>query len=410
MLANAIFGATIKRGNLTVIDAGGRSRTYGDGAGPPVSIKLQDRKVEWELFRNPKLGVGETYTDGRLTIETGSLRDFLSICTSNMAKLEDIPLMSMLDRLAGAFRYLRTINPVRRARRNVAHHYDLSGELYDLFLDKDRQYSCAYFNHPNQSLEEAQFNKKRHIAAKLLLDRADLSVLDIGSGWGGMGLYLAEALGAEVTGLTLSSEQHKISNERAHRSGLADRVRFELQDYRLAEGTYDRIVSVGMFEHVGPAHFREFFRKAKSLLRSDGVMLLHSIGHYDAPGTTNPWITKYIFPGGYIPALSEVLAAIEKVGLVVTDIEILRYHYAETLKNWYQRFHANKERVLEIYDDRFYRMWDFYLTSCEQAFRNSGLMVFQIQLAHRMDAVPLQRDYITDWERGQKVTTSHAAE
>jgi cyclopropane-fatty-acyl-phospholipid synthase len=412
MLANFIFGAVIKAGDLTVIDAGGGSHRYGDGSGPPVTIKLHGRKAEWELFRNPKLGVGETYMDGRLTIEAGSLRDFLLICTSNVAVLENIPLISMLDRLAGMVRYLWTINPVHRARRNVAHHYDLSGQLYDLFLDKDRQYSCAYFDHPDQSLEEAQFNKKRHIAAKLLLDDAKLKVLDIGSGWGGLGLYLAETVGAEVTGLTLSSEQHKISNARARRSGLAERVRFELQDYRLAEGTYDRIVSVGMFEHVGPAHFREFFRKAKSLLRPDGVMLLHSIGHYDTPGTTNPWITKYIFPGGYIPALSEVLAAIEKAGLVVADIEILRYHYAETLRHWYQRFHANKDKVLEIYDERFYRMWDFYLTSCEQAFRNSGLMVFQIQLARQMDAVPLQRDYITDafGRRGRGIlSTLHTA-
>jgi cyclopropane-fatty-acyl-phospholipid synthase len=410
MLANVIFRATTKTGNLTIVDAGGKSRSYGDGTGPEVTIKLHDRLVEWNIFRNPRLGVGEAYMDGRLTIEKGSLRDFLSICTSNIAALQNIPLISKFDRLADLVRYLQTFNPVQRARRNVAHHYDLSSELYDLFLDWDRQYSCAYFDHPEQSLEVAQLNKKRHIAAKLLLDRPYLKVLDIGSGWGGMGLYLAETVGADVTGLTLSSEQHRISNERAGRAGLGDQVRFELQDYRLAEGTYDRIVSIGMFEHVGPAHFREYFRKAKSLLRPDGVMLLHSIGHYDTPCITNPWITKYIFPGGYVPALSEVLAAIEKAGLVVTDIEILRYHYAETLKNWYQRFRANKEKVLRLYDERFYRMWEFYLLGCEQGFRNSGMMVFQIQLARRMDAVPPQRDYIIDWERGQKTTASRAAE
>jgi cyclopropane-fatty-acyl-phospholipid synthase len=410
MLANVIFRATTKTGNLTVVDAGGKSRSYGDGTGPEVTIKLHDRLVEWNIFRNPRLGVGEAYMDGRLTIEKGSLRDFLSICTSNIVALQNIPLISKFDRLADLVRYLQTFNPVQRARRNVAHHYDLSSELYDLFLDWDRQYSCAYFDHPEQSLEVAQLNKKRHIAAKMLLDRPYLEVLDIGSGWGGMGLYLAETVGADVTGLTLSSEQHRISNERAGRAGLGDQVRFELQDYRLAEGTYDRIVSIGMFEHVGPAHFREYFRKAKSLLRPDGVMLLHSIGHYDTPCITNPWITKYIFPGGYVPALSEVLAAIEKAGLVVTDIEILRYHYAETLKNWYQRFRANKEKVLRLYDERFYRMWEFYLLGCEQGFRNSGMMVFQIQLARRMDAVPPQRDYIIDWERGQKTTASRAAE
>jgi len=410
MLANVIFRATTKTGNLTIVDAGGKSRSYGDGTGPEVTIKLHDRLVEWNIFRNPRLGVGEAYMDGRLTIKKGSLRDFLSICTSNIVALQNIPLISKFDRLADLVRYLQTFNPVPRARRNVAHHYDLSGELYDLFLDWDRQYSCAYFDHPEQSLEVAQLNKKRHIAAKLLLDRPYLKVLDIGSGWGGMGLYLAETVGADVTGLTLSSEQHRISNERAGRAGLGDQIRFELQDYRLAEGTYDRIVSIGMFEHVGPAHFREYFRKAKSLLRPDGVMLLHSIGHYDTPCITNPWITKYIFPGGYVPALSEVLAAIEKAGLVVTDIEILRYHYAETLKNWHQRFRANKEKVLRLYDERFYRMWEFYLLGCEQGFRNSGMMVFQIQLARRMDAVPTQRDYIIDWERGQKTTASRAAE
>ncbi|MGH6886480.1 MAG: class I SAM-dependent methyltransferase, partial [Geminicoccales bacterium] len=291
-------------------------------------------------------------------------------------------------------------NPVPRARANAAHHYDLSDALYDLFLDADRQYSCAYFTHPHDDLAQAQADKKRHIAAKLLL-RPGHRVLDIGSGWGGLGLYLAGAGAGEVVGITLAEEQLKVSRARAEQAGLADRVRFELRDYRDQAGRFDRIVSVGMFEHVGLQHYPAFFRKIRELLVEDGVALVHAIGRMHGPGATNAWIRKYIFPGGYAPALSEVLPAVERLGLWVTDIEILRLHYAKTLRAWRRRFMANRDRVAQVYDERFCRMWEFYLIGSELAFRRMGHMVFQIQLAKRQDAVPLTRDYIVDWERGR---------
>jgi cyclopropane-fatty-acyl-phospholipid synthase len=303
---------------------------------------------------------------------------------------------------------LHQYNPAPRARANVAHHYDLSDALYDLFLDADRQYSCAYFSHDHDDLEQAQRDKKRHVAAKLLLEPG-VRVLDIGSGWGGLGLYMAEAGAGEVVGITLSEEQLKVSRGRAARAGLADRVRFELCDYRALDGKFDRIVSVGMFEHVGIRHYPEFFGTVRDLLTDDGVALLHSIGRADGPGSTNPFIRKYIFPGGYSPALSEVLPVVERAGLWVTDIEILRLHYAETLRLWRQRFEANRARIAELYDERFCRMWEFYLVGAELTFRRMGHMVFQLQLARRQEAVPLTRDYITDWERG-RLETAIAAE
>jgi cyclopropane-fatty-acyl-phospholipid synthase len=301
------------------------------------------------------------------------------------------------------YRRIEMFNPRGRARHNVAHHYDLDGRLYSLFLDADRQYSCGYFESPGQSLDDAQLAKKRHLAAKLLVEPGksgqDLHVLDIGCGWGGLGLYLAENAGADVTGVTLSQEQHAIANERAAEKGLTGRARFKLQDYRDVEGPFDRIVSVGMFEHVGVNYYDTFFRKSAELLADDGVMVLHSIGRSDPPGITNPWISKYIFPGGYIPALSEVLPRIEKAGLLVTDIEILRLHYAETLKAWRQRFLAHRAEVERIYDERFERMWEFYLASSEMSFREQNLMVMQIQLTKRQGIVPMTRDYIVREEQ-----------
>jgi cyclopropane-fatty-acyl-phospholipid synthase len=296
-----------------------------------------------------------------------------------------------------ALRSLYQRNSESRAKRNVAHHYDLDGRLYELFLDADRQYSCAYFEHPEQTIEEAQLAKKRHIAAKLLVEPGH-SVLDIGSGWGGLALYLAEQCGAEVTGITLSDEQLAIAQKRAIQRGLAGPVSFLLQDYRAIKGQFDRIVSVGMFEHVGVGYYDTFFSKAADLLADDGVMVLHSIGSIDGPGVTNPWMTKYIFPGGYSPALSEVLPAIERAGLIVTDIEILRLHYAQTLRAWRERFVSRRAEAEALYDERFFRMWEFYLAGCEAAFRFGGLMVFQIQLAKKLDAVPLTRGYIADRE------------
>ncbi|MEQ8639482.1 MAG: cyclopropane-fatty-acyl-phospholipid synthase family protein [Alphaproteobacteria bacterium] len=398
-MLDTVLKRLISVGRLEVVDHAGKRRVFeGSRPGPTATIRLADRATEWRIVRNPKLAVGEAYMDGRLTVEDGDLYGFLDLCARNLGAPTNLPFhggWSLLQRLT---RHIHMFNPVGRAKTNVAHHYDLSDTLYDLFLDRDRQYSCAYFASDNDSLEIAQDNKKRHIAAKLLLERGQ-KVLDIGSGWGGMGLYLAEVAGCDVTGVTLSEEQHKVSNRRAEDAGLNDRVRFKLQDYRDEAGQYDRIVSVGMFEHVGAGHYLEYFRKVRQLLKPDGVMLLHSIGRMEPPGGTNPWLRKYIFPGGYTPALSETLRALERAGLWVTDIEILRLHYAKTLREWRRRFNANRARIEQIYDERFGRMWDFYLAGCEVAFRHMGQMVFQMQITREQTAVPLTRDYMVDWER-----------
>jgi cyclopropane-fatty-acyl-phospholipid synthase len=317
-------------------------------------------------------------------------------------------LARLLNGSVTLFRRIHQYNPLPRARQNVAHHYDLSDQFYELFLDRDRQYSCGYFRDEAEDLDAAQLDKKKHLAAKLLI-RPGQKVLDIGSGWGGLALYLSAECGADVTGLTLSVEQHKFATRRAAAAGLSDRVRFYLRDYREEVGQYDRIVSVGMFEHVGLNHYGAFFTKLKSLLAPDGVALLHSIGRKDGPGTTMPWIRKYIFPGGYVPALSEVLPAVEQLRLWVTDIEILRLHYAETLRAWRRRFERNRDRVLALYDERFYRMWEMYLVGSEIAFRRQDHMVFQMQLAKAVDAVPLTRDYMLDWEREHSSAAERAA-
>jgi len=398
MLASLLLKRVVTVGTLTVIDAHGKAHVFCGTEEPKVTIRLHDKALHHKLLLTPKLAVGEAYMNGTLTIEEGTLYDFLDLAGHNMARLEGHPLQATQLALGRVLRFIHTYNPIGRAQQNVAHHYDLSGALYDLFLDKDRQYSCAYFMTDNDSLEVAQHNKKLHLAAKLLLEPGQ-KVLDIGSGWGGLGLYLAKLAGVDVTGVTLSVEQQKRSQQGAVDMGLADRVHFKLLDYRKEEGKFDRIVSVGMFEHVGATHYREFFRKIKSLLKEDGVAVLHSIGRMDPPGSTNPWLRKYIFPGGYTPALSEVMKALETEGLWVTDIEILRLHYAKTLREWHRRFQANRDKIKALYDERFCRMWEFYLIGCEVAFRHMGQMVFQMQLARRQDAVPLTRDYITDYER-----------
>jgi cyclopropane-fatty-acyl-phospholipid synthase len=375
---------------------------FGDGSGKEIAIRLHDRALHWKLFVHPELHLGEGYMNGTLTLEQGTLRDLLELFGRNIAHYKTHTWSKATLGLATMFRRLQQHNPVGQAQRNVAHHYDLRDELYDLFLDRDRQYSCAYFATGNDTLEQAQANKKRHIAAKLLL-KPGQKVLDIGSGWGGLGLYLARVGDVDVTGVTLSEEQQKVSTQRAQDAGLTPQVRFHLRDYRNETNTYDRIVSVGMFEHVGAQHYDEFFGKLKALLKDDGVALLHAIGRMEPPGHTNAWLRKYIFPGGYSPALSEVVAAVERAGLWITDIEILRLHYAETIKEWHRRFLANRERIKAIYDERFCRMWEFYLVGCEIAFRYFDQMVFQMQITRRLDAVPIVRDYVTDWERTHRL-------
>ena len=341
------------------------------------------------------MSFGESYTDGTLLVERGSLADVMAIV------LDQPDMVPRWAKLRWWLRYLvrnvQQFNPRGRSRNNVARHYDLDGRLYSLFLDADKQYSCAYFETPDMTLDDAQLAKKRHITAKLLVERGH-SVLDIGSGWGGLGLYLAEMTGANVTGVTLSTEQLQVSNARAGENHLTRSAKFLLQDYRDIPGPFDRIVSVGMFEHVGVDHYDTFFKRCAELLDVDGVMLLHSIGRSEGPGITNPWIAKYIFPGGYVPALSEVLPAIERAGLLVCDIEILRLHYAETLKAWRERFMARREEAVQLYDEQFARMWEFYLASSEMAFRKQNTMNFQIQITKRQGIVPMTRDYISHAE------------
>lgn len=398
MLLARFLKRLIRVGHFTVIDADGREHLFSGRDGPAVTIRLHDRTLHWRLFVRPELFAGEAFMDGTLTVEDGSIYDFLDLVGRNIEAAERDPFDRVSRWCDVALRRIQQYNPATRAHRNVAHHYDLSGELYRLFLDADQQYSCAYFLNPDDDIDQAQAQKRRHIAAKLLLEPG-MSVLDIGSGWGGLGLYLAERTGARVTGITLSREQLAASQARANQAGLDDRASFALRDYREQEGSFERIVSVGMFEHVGVNHYDEFFSVVRDRLAEDGVVLLHTIGRVEVPGSTNPWMRKYIFPGGYSPALSEVLAAVERAGLWVTDIEILRLHYAQTLRQWRARFLANREAAARLYDERFCRMWEFYLAASEIAFRYLRNAVFQIQLARRQEAVPLTRDYIATAER-----------
>ncbi|MFL5002317.1 MAG: class I SAM-dependent methyltransferase [Xanthobacteraceae bacterium] len=392
-LLRSVLSGLIRHGNLRVTTANGRSFTLGDGSGKCVAVRFMTSAAEFAVLLDPELKVGETYMDGGFVVEEGSIADLLALALSQ-DQMTSLPGWMRPQWLARyLWRRLQQFNRRGRARKNVAHHYDLDGHLYSLFLDADRQYSCAYFEAPDMSLDDAQLAKKRHLAAKLLLEPKS-RVLDIGSGWGGLALYLAEVCGARVKGVTLSQEQLAASRARAEEKGLGSAVEFQLQDYRDVGERYDRIVSVGMFEHVGIGFYDAFFRKCAELLEPDGVILLHSIGRSEGPGVTNPFIAKYIFPGGYIPALSEVLPAVERAGLLVTDVEMLRLHYAETLKAWRERFLVHREEVERLYDPRFLRMWEFYLASSEMSFRHSGLMVFQLQLTKREGVVPITRDYI----------------
>src|SRR5436305_9612492 len=400
MLLASALPRFIRLGRLRLIDAAGKTHVFEGSPGPSASVRLHDPSLHWKFLLSPLFYVPDAYINGGLTVEEGSLYEFLDILTLNEEGSHGGRLMRLGDIAGRVLRYIHQYNPVHRARRNVEHHYDLSDQLYELFLNRERQYSCAYFQSPDDGLDTAQLSKKRHIAAKLLLGPGQ-KVLDIGSGWGGLALYLAGECGADVTGLTLSQEQLKGGERRAAAAGLSDRVRFHLRDYREETGKYDRIVSVGMFEHVGVNQYGAFFDKLNALLAPEGVALLHSIGRMDGPGTTNPWLRKYIFPGGYCPALSEVVPVVEQKRLWITDIEILRLHYAETLRAWRARFEQNRERIKALYDERFCRMWETYLVGSELAFRRGGHLVFQMQLAKQVDAVPLTRDYMLDWERAR---------
>lgn len=383
----------ISVGNLRVITPGGMILTCGDGRGRPVVVRLKSYATLCAVLFDPELRFGEAYMDGSIVVEHGSLADALAVLMGQPAAQKPRYWMRFGWMLRYLFRRVAQFNIPTLSRRNVVHHYDLDDSLYRLFLDADRQYSCAYFEFSEQSLDDAQLAKKRHLAAKLIL-RPSLRVLEIGCGWGGLALYLGEFCNVHVTGITLSDRQLGIAQNRAREQGLLDCVDFQVRDYRDLGQTFDRLVSVGMFEHVGVGFYDAFFRRCASLLADDGVMLLSSTGRSDGPNATCPWIAKYIFPGGYIPALSEVIPAIERAGLLVTDIEILRLHYAETLRAWRDRFLAHRETVHQLYDERFVRMWQFYLAGSEMAFREQGMMVFQIQITKRQDVVPRTRDYI----------------
>jgi cyclopropane-fatty-acyl-phospholipid synthase len=387
-------------GRLTVRWPNGEMTTYSGEPGPEALMELRDARTVRRITHNPSLAVGEAYMNGGLVPVDCTIHDVVKVLMTNQeSETSSHSILKFRWAMERMGRRLAQFNPASRSQRNVAHHYDLNGRLYSLFLDRDRQYSCAYFPRGDETLEEAQIAKKRHIAAKLKLDRPDLEVLDIGCGWGGMALTLARDYGARVTGITLSVEQLNEARARAESEGLSDRVTFELLDYRSLCRRFDRIVSVGMFEHVGIGHYRSFFDVVKRCLAPDGVALVHSIGRSDGPGATNPWITKYIFPGGYSPSISEVFPAVEHTGLIVTDVEILRLHYAETLRHWRRRFAANRDAIMGLYDERFCRMFEFYLSGSEMSFRVGKHIVFQMQITRDQTAAPLTRDYITETER-----------
>jgi cyclopropane-fatty-acyl-phospholipid synthase len=386
----AFLRGPIKTGRLKVTAPDGSIHVLnGTAEGPEASISIADERLLRRMLVMPDLYLGEAYMEGALRVEEGSLYDVLDFFACNlMSRLHD----STATALPGSFQS----NVLGQAKANVAHHYDLNRRLFELFLDRDLQYSCAYFTSQRESLEDAQANKKKRIAAKLLL-RPGMRVLDIGSGFGGLALDLARWFDVDVVGLTLSEEQWRVSQDRARDAGLEKRVVFKLLDYREETGRYDRIVSVGMFEHVGRSHYDEFFGKMRELMTDDGVCLLHSIGRMAPPGSNSPWLIKYIFPGGYVPSLSEAFAAMERAGVWITDVEILRLHYAETLRQWHQRFQANRDKVRSLYDERFCRMWEFYLQLCEIGYRRLNWMVFQTQIARRLTTVPLTRAYLARW-------------
>jgi cyclopropane-fatty-acyl-phospholipid synthase len=397
-LIGRLVDKLLPEGSLTLKLPGKEPRTYGRGGGKHLTLRFTDRRVAFEILKNPRLGIGEVYMNGRLIIEDGTMLDLLELVfRANPWEDAGEGRAAMARGKKSIFKLLRH-NNLKRARRNVAHHYDLSDDLYELFLDEDKQYSCAFFTDPSNSLEQAQLDKKAHIAAKLALQPGQ-RVLDIGCGWGGLALYLHKVAGVDVLGVTLSEHQLKIARERAEAAGVADHVKFELRDYRLLDDKFDRIVSVGMFEHVGLDHYGEFFAKCRDLLKVDGVMLLHTIGKLgEASLSPDPFIDKYVFPGGYLPSLSQIITASEKTRLIASDIETLRLHYAHTVREWLQRFMAQREKVLELYDERFFRMWEFYLCGAIVFFEHGAGCNYQIQYIRDRRALPITRGYMGETE------------
>ena len=359
----------------------------------PITLKLLDKKLHYKLLLYPDLYLGEAYTDGNIIIENGSLTDFLEIAMRNLGRNEINIFGQTLKKIKGTYRYLTNFNFVKKSKNNIAHHYDISDDLYDLFLDPKRQYSCGYFKDKNDSLEVAQNNKIDHLIKKLNL-KPNQKVLDIGCGWGSLAIEIAKKTKCEVTGITLSENQYKYSLDAAKKNNLENQVQFKLTDYRSLNEKFDRIVSVGMFEHVGRKFYKTFFNQVNKLLKNEGLALIHTIGSIDGPRDPQPWITKYIFPGGYTPSMSEVAGPIEKSGLIISDIEVLRMHYSHTLRNWKERCINNKSKIIEMFDEKFFRMWEFYLTSCELAFKWGDQVVFQFQLTKDLTTAPYTRDYI----------------
>jgi len=383
-----------KEDGFILIDANSKKYIIGNPKKEvPITLKLLDKKLHYKLLIYPDLYFGEAYTDGTLEIENGSLTDFLEITMKNIGRNEINIFGKILKKIRGTYRYLTNFNIAKKSKDNVAHHYDISDDLYDLFLDPKRQYSCAYFKSENESLETAQNNKIDHLIKKLNL-KPNQKVLDIGSGWGSLAIEIAKKTKCEVTGITLSENQYKYSLNKVKENNLENQVQFKLSDYRNLREKFDRIVSVGMFEHVGRKFYKTFFRQVNNLLNHDGLALIHTIGSINGPRDPQPWITKYIFPGGYTPSMSELASPIEKSGLIVSDIEVLRMHYSHTLRHWKERCISNKSKILEMFDEKFFRMWEFYLTSCELAFKLEDQVVFQFQLTKDLTTAPTTRDYI----------------
>ena len=380
-------------GTLEIKDSNNVLYTFGS-SNPHVRIKLKNKSIERKLFFNPGLYIGEGYMDKEIIIEKGTIEEFINLVTNCYDDfILNNKLYKFYEYLSTIFMPFQQINQIVNSKKNVSHHYDIDEKLYKLFLDKDMQYSCAYFHNENISLDQAQKDKKEHIIKKLNI-RENMNVLDIGCGWGGMAIEIAKTTGAKVKGITLSENQFNTASERAQKEGLNDKVSFALQDYRNETNNYDRIVSVGMFEHVGVKYFRTYLKKANDILKDNGVFLLHTIGQRGNPTATSPWIRKYIFPGGYIPSLSEVMKETQKLNINVTDIEILRLHYAHTLSHWYKNVIQNKEKIIKMFDERFFRMWEFYLLASKYSFVNMGNVVFQIQIAKNINNLPLTRNYI----------------